>query len=75
MFLLCLCSRQVVSTLLGFISIDNFSVKLYWRTLTDEQILAMLRDLLGDDSRDNETKRDNDNYEDFVSLGRQESSI
>ena len=35
------------------------------------QILGVLRDLYGDESGDNETKRDNDNYEDCVSLIRQ----
>ena len=34
----------------------------------------MLRDLLGDGSGGHKMKRENDNYEDCVSLGRQESS-
>ena len=75
LFLLCVHSVQVVSTLLVLICTDNFSVKIYWRSLTDEQILAALRDLKGDYSRDNLTKSDNDNYENCVSLVRQESNV
>ena len=54
---------------------NNFSVKFYRWSLTDEQILRLLRDLQGYDYRENETKSDNNSYEDYVSLGRKESSI
>ena len=59
------CSIQAVST---------FSVKFNWRSLTDEQILEVLRVLFGDDSGNIETKSDNDNHEDCVSFWRQEIS-
>ena len=41
------------------------------RFLTDEQILA---EFIRDNSRDNERKRYSENYENYVSLERQESS-
>ena len=74
MFLLCFCSVKVVGTLLVLVCTENFSTKFYWWSLTDEQILAALLDLLEDDSRDTETKNDDDNYDDCMSLGRQERS-
>ena len=39
--------------------IDKISVIFYLRSLTDDQILATLRDLQGDDSGENKTKSDN----------------
>ena len=63
-----------MSTILNLICTDNFSVKFYWWSLINEQILAVLRDLEGVDSGGNETMSDNENYEDYVSLGRQVSS-
>ena len=62
-------------TLLVLIRTDNFPVKVYWWSLTDEHILAIFRDSKCEFSGNNETKSDNDNREDCVSLGRQESSI
>ena len=64
-----------MSTLLVLICTDNFSGKFYWHSLTDDQMAVVLRDLGGEDSGDNETRSDNDNNEDCVSLGRRESSI
>ena len=54
---LCFHSVQVVTTLLVLIRTDNFTVNFYWRSLTDEQILAMLHDLWGDDSGNKRTVR------------------
>ena len=50
-----------MSALLVLICTDNLSVKFYWWSLTDEQILAVSQDSKGDDSGDNETRSDNDN--------------
>ena len=54
---------------------SNFSIRFHWRSLTDEQLLALLRDLSGDDSIDNETRSDIDIYKDYQSFWHQESSI
>ena len=42
-----------------------------WRTLTDTKILAIFRDLSGDDSGDDESESYNVDNEEYASLGRQ----
>ena len=70
MLLLCVC-KYIFSFELHW----QFLSKIYWRLLTDEEILGVLQDLQGDDSEENETKSDIENYESCVSLRRQERSI
>ena len=53
----------------------NFPEKNYQWSLTDEQILAVLRDLGGDASGDYETKTDNGNYGHCVNVGSKGSSV
>ena len=67
-------SVQVVSKRLVLIFTDNLSVKFYLRSPTDKKILAVLRDLKGDDSGGNETMGDNENNEVCVSIGHHVSS-
>ena len=53
---------------------NSFADKMSQRSLIDEQILAMLRDLSGDISGNDGIRSDNDFYEEYAILGLQENT-